>query len=288
MRSSEALLRLVKLAVIPHGVLLRERRPGVVILIYHRVGGKTDSDIDLPVDLFARQMAYLREHCTVISMNALDEDSLSARAAGSSDLVAVTFDDGDRGVYAHAFPVLLRYRIPATLYLATRYIDAQQPFDFGGYASAPERPLPLTWAQVREMAETGLVTVGAHTHNHVDLRRLSSAAVQDEVGRSRRVIEDRLGITPRHFAYPWGLMTAQVKDIVGEHFRTAVRGGCAKNPFAAMDRLALWRRPVQQSDGFGFFRLKLGSYLDGEEYFRQLAGRLLASPAGTPEGVVSP
>ncbi|MGH2403383.1 MAG: polysaccharide deacetylase family protein [bacterium] len=271
----DAVRRLVKLGVVPHGMLFRDRRRGLVILVYHRIGGGTGSPIDVPADAFARQMAYLRDRYTMVSLDAvLDGTVPGGGPPAASDLVAVTFDDGHREVYEYAFPVLLKYRIPATIYLATRYVEAQRAFDFGDYAAGGGRPQPLTWPQVRDMAASRLIQFGGHTHSHVDLTRLSLKAVRDEVDCNRRVIEERTGMAPRHFAYPWGRLTPSVKGIVGESFATAVRGGCRKNPYGHLDALALWRTPIQQSDGFWFFRLKLGSYLDGEEFFRTLAGRM--------------
>lgn len=269
-------LPLVKVAAIPHGLLFRERRPGLIILGYHRVGAGTRSDIDLPTLEFTRQMAYLRAHCRLVSLDAVIDGSLSRPADLESDMVAVTFDDGSREIYDEAFPVLMRYRIPATVYLATHYIERQEAFDFGGFAHVAPRPRPLAWSQVREMADSGLVSVGAHTHTHRDLARLPVGAIRDEVRRSFEVIAERMGRAPHHFAYPWGNLTPTVRQIVGEHFRTAVRGGCGKNPFGAVDPLALWRRPVQQADRGWLFRLKLHSYLDGEELARGLAARVRA------------
>lgn len=271
------LLRAVKIAVIPHGVLLRERRPGLIILIYHRVGAGTKSEIDLAAEMFERQMAYLRDRYALVSLDALTDGSLMPGSL-RSDLVAVTFDDGSREIYEYAFPILVRHKIPATVFVVTRYMESQQPFDFGGYARSDHRPRPLQWDQVREMVASGLITVGAHSHSHENLTRLSVSALREDLERCRGLIEERLGSSPRHFAYPWGVMNAEVKRIVGESFTTAVRGGSAKNPYADIDLLSLWRRPVQQSDGFQFFRLKLNSYLDGEEYFRALAERHRRSP----------
>lgn len=263
----------MKLAVLPHGALWRERRSGVVILGYHRIGGGTTSDIDLSTDAFARQMAYLRGHYDVIGMDALAEGSFLYDPLAPKDLVAVTFDDGYQETYDHAFPVLRRLQIPATVYVATDYVDRHREFDFGEAARHRWKARPLHWGLLREMADSGLITIGAHTHHHLDLTRLAPDDAREEVARSKRVIEDRLGIRPRHFAYPWGAFTPVVRQLVGEYFDTAVRGGCGKNVFGAFDLLALWRRPLQRSDGMAFFRLKVRSYLDGEEYFRTLAMR---------------
>ncbi|MDR7523560.1 MAG: polysaccharide deacetylase family protein [Armatimonadota bacterium] len=267
---------LLKLAALPYGMLFRERRPGLVILGYHRVGGGTSSDVDLPVAEFARQMAYLSRSCRLVSLDDLVAGTVGAPADGADDAVAVTFDDGSRDLYEQAWPVLEHYRIPATVYLTTQYIESQRPFDFGDYARAAARPDPLTWTQVREMVGTGLISVGAHTHTHRNLARLSLQEVRNEVERSYRCIAERTGRAPMHFAYPWGALTPPVRREVGVFFRTAVRGGCGKNPFGALDLLALWRRPIQQSDRAWFFRLKLRSYLDGEELARAVVARVRA------------
>ncbi|MDR7423447.1 MAG: polysaccharide deacetylase family protein [Armatimonadota bacterium] len=263
------LRRAAKMALLPHGALFRERRPGLVILIYHRVGGGTASEIDLPEGLFERQMAYLRDHARVVALDAVLDGSLDDAGGGPGDAVAVTFDDGSRDLYEQAFPVLLRYRIPATVFLVTRYIETQTPFDFGAYGRSAHRSAPLTWPQVREMAASGLVTIGGHTHGHVDLTRVPDAEARAEVERCAALIADRVGQPPAHFAYPWGRLSPRARAIAGERFRTAVRGGSAKNPFGSLDLLGLWRRPVQQSDGFWLFTMKVRSYLDGEEVLRE-------------------
>lgn len=260
-----------KLATLPYGAVFREQRPGLVILVYHRIGGGTSSDIDLPTAEFAGQMAYLLRHYTLVSVDDVTTMSVSQELNGHADIVAVTFDDGYQDFYEHAFPVLLEHRIPATVYVTTAYIEAQRPFDFGELARASRRPQPLTWGQLREMVQSGLITVGAHTHTHPDLTRMPAAAVRQEAERCHRLIADRLGTAPRHFAYPWGRVTPAVRRVVGEYFKTAVRGGCGKNPFGTLDLLALWRRPIQQADVAWLFRLKLKSYLDAEERFRTIA-----------------
>lgn len=276
------LRRAAKLAWLPHGALFRDRRPGLVILIYHRVGGGTTAEIDLPAGLFERQMAYLRDRARVVALDAALDGSLQDPGGGPGDAVAVTFDDGSQDLYERAFPVLLRYRIPATLFLVTRYIETQTPFDFGAYARSPWRPAPLTWSQVREMAASGLVAIGGHTHGHVDLTRVSDAEARDEVERCAALIADRVGRPPAHFAYPWGRLSSRARTIVGERFLTASRGGSAKNPFGGLDLLGLWRRPVQRSDGFWLFTMKVRSYLDGEEALRDLVsmGRQAKRAAG--------
>ncbi len=66
-----------------------------------------------------------------------------------------------------------------------------------------ERLLP-DWSQVRELAGDPLVTIGAHTVHHCNLRELSSDMVHREIVASRQAIEEQTGREVRHFAYPFG------------------------------------------------------------------------------------
>lgn len=75
-------------------------------------------------------------------------------------------------------------------------------------ASAPSRRLLLNWEEIRQIAEHPLVTIGAHTVHHYNLKRLSPEMAMREMYRSRSLIEGELGRAPRHFAYPYGYAAA--------------------------------------------------------------------------------
>jgi peptidoglycan/xylan/chitin deacetylase (PgdA/CDA1 family) len=71
----------------------------------------------------------------------------------------------------------------------------------------PERtiapPTCLTWAQVKEMAGGG-IRIGAHTHKHYVLSRLGRSEAREEIARSVRLIQEKVGATVSTFAYPNG------------------------------------------------------------------------------------
>jgi peptidoglycan/xylan/chitin deacetylase (PgdA/CDA1 family) len=65
--------------------------------------------------------------------------------------------------------------------------------------------LPLKWAQVEEMEQSGWVSFGAHTMHHPALGYLTDPAeLRFEVGECRAVLEQQLGHPVRTFAYPFG------------------------------------------------------------------------------------
>jgi hypothetical protein len=77
--------------------------------------------------------------------------------------------------------------------------------------------LCMTWDEIRELAADPLVTIGAHTVNHVMLGKASEATAHVELEASREVIAAALGKPVDHFAYPYG-----GPDLVGKReFRIA-------------------------------------------------------------------
>ena|SRR5215469_2598610 len=86
--------------------------------------------------------------------------------------------------------------------------------------SAEEKPsLPLTWAEVLEMKESGWVSFGAHTMHHPILSYLSNPTeVEFEVRECRAVLQRLLGCSVSAFAYPVGQ-----RQHIGDHARCAVQ-----------------------------------------------------------------
>jgi peptidoglycan/xylan/chitin deacetylase (PgdA/CDA1 family) len=256
-RAASLARKAAKSAALPGGVL-SARRPGdVVILLYHRIGAG-QGEIALPVDRFERQLAHLAERETVLGLDAALED-------GSTGGVVVTFDDGYRDFHRHALPLLVRYRIPAVLYLTTGSVASAQ--------AASSNPEALTWSQLDEGLGTGLMTVGAHTHTHVDLSRASERTATDELCRSKELIEDRLGVPCRHFAYPWAVGSPAADRVVRALFETAARHAWRTNRRGRIDPYQLGRTPILRSDGSLFFRAKARALLDGEAIVYRALGR---------------
>jgi peptidoglycan/xylan/chitin deacetylase (PgdA/CDA1 family) len=247
----------VKAAVWPGG-MVTGRRPGdVVILLYHRVGGSS-GEIDLPATLFERQLEHLATQDRALTLD-------QAVAGDPGGGVVVSVDDGYRDFFETVLPLLVRYHVPAVLYLATGLV--------AGEGDGPDDPDALTWTQLAEAVSTGLVTVGSHTHGHVDLARAPERVRRHEMVRSKELIEDRLGVDCHHFAYPWAVGSPAADRLARELFDSAALDAWRTNRAGATDPWRLGRTPVLASDGLAFFRAKLQGRLDGEAFAYRLAGR---------------
>jgi peptidoglycan/xylan/chitin deacetylase (PgdA/CDA1 family) len=206
----------------------------------------------------------------VAGPGVVDLDGALAAVAGppppEPGAVVITFDDGTADFVEEALPVLVRYRVPATLYLATDFVERARPFPGSG--------TPLSWSALADAVSTGLVTVGSHTHTHVLLDRLPAAAVDAELDRSITLIGERLGVECRHFAYPKALAPTPAADrAVRARFDSAALAGTRANPYGGTDPYRLARSPVQVDDGLAFFDRKVGGGMRLEDDLRRLVNR---------------
>jgi peptidoglycan/xylan/chitin deacetylase (PgdA/CDA1 family) len=71
-------------------------------------------------------------------------------------------------------------------------------------SNAPAIHRPLTWAQIKEMIDSGLVTTGSHTCSHPVLTQCSSGQLEQELLTSKNIIESKSGLPCDLFCYPYG------------------------------------------------------------------------------------
>jgi peptidoglycan/xylan/chitin deacetylase (PgdA/CDA1 family) len=233
--------------------------PGPRILIYHQIDAGLGRQMEVTRDAFVAQLEWMQAHGDVVS---LEQAILRRAEPGADRLFVITFDDGYDDFYRLGFPELERRGLPFVLYLTTHPVESGEPLKDGGGAE------PLTWGQVDKMAASGLMTLGAHTHHHLDFRSISTAQVVDELDSSNELIERRMGVTPQHFAYPWGYWSEQGADAVASRYATATLGSGAAVT-ADRDLLLLNRIPVQLSDGVYFFTRKMRSGMRLEDVVRR-------------------
>ncbi len=239
----------------------RDTAGGATLLIYHRVGGGTDNELDLHPHTFRRQLDILDGH-DVLSL----DDSLDRLNAGDvSPSVVLTFDDGFADVYENAWPLLKDRRLPFTIYLASAYMG--EPMVWEGATATGQPGRGLSWAQLEEMLASGLCTLGNHTHHHVRPEALTIA----ELDECTTEIQRHLRVTPRHFTYPWGVRVPPMDEAMRDRFRSASTGELGRN-LPGTNLQALARVPVRRTDPDAFFAAKLTGSLRAERAYAALVG----------------
>ncbi|MGN6814804.1 MAG: glycosyltransferase [Solirubrobacterales bacterium] len=197
---------------------------GVPVLMYHAFGEQGEGDrYVISRRALSRQLRLLRllgyrgiEFAEVA--RCLRERRLPPRRA-----VAITIDDGYRDNLEIAAPVLRRHGFPATVFLVSGKLGGVNDWTADGALAS--RPL-LSVEQARELRERG-VGLGAHTRTHPELPAEDDEAVREQVGGSRRDLEQALGDEVATFAYPFGLFDERAVDAVDE---AGFVGACTVEP----------------------------------------------------------
>lgn len=136
-------------------------------------------------------------------------------------IFVVTFDDAHQSVFTNALPVLRELQIPATVFLATAYLDSKQPFPFDSWSIKradllpPAVWQPLTTDQCQEMVASGLVELGAHTHTHHDFSK-RPIDFPGDLEANLDLLKSQFGLSNPPFAFPYGRATKEMMHAVRE------------------------------------------------------------------------
>ena len=108
-----------------------ERCP-VAILTFHRIVDDNTSylhkgpTVHIHVDLFEQLISAISRFYAVLSMGEV-VDAFKEGKPFARDSVAITFDDGYEDTFRLGLPILRRYGVPATVFVATGFTDTSEP-----------------------------------------------------------------------------------------------------------------------------------------------------------------
>ena len=216
------------------------------ILTYHNISYEKGAFYlnNVRPESFAWQMKFLKKHGYFV-INFYDfVKGLKKGRAFARNTVVIQFDDGYADNYTDAFPVLKRYRFPATVFIVSDKVGT---------------PGFLTWDQVKEM-DTHNFTAGAHTRHHVYLPDVPLDVARDEIVGSKKMIEEHVGHPIDYFAYPSGGFNEEIEGIVEEAgFKAAVTTNRGEDRLNR-DLFALKRIRIKDSDNALVLYAKLSGY----------------------------
>ena len=152
---------------------------------------KNDGDtirrsLTIPPDLFEKQLQTITENnIPTYFVRDIPDIFTGDKEYIADPSVILTFDDGYQDFYTVVFPLLKKYNVKATVYVINRFLDWK---DF------------LTTKQLKELSESSLVEIGAHTLNHAYLKSISKKIAVYQIVESKRELEELLGKPVETFA----------------------------------------------------------------------------------------
>jgi peptidoglycan/xylan/chitin deacetylase (PgdA/CDA1 family) len=197
----------------------------------------------------------------------------------------VTFDDGYANNFLNALPVLAELDVPATVFLATKYLDGDTPFPFDDWSAAglPSVPVeawrPLSTWQCRELLASGLIELGAHTHRHERYVGRGEAFRRD-LTECLGVLVDKFGIVHPTFALPYGAADDDMIEVARQLPLACCLSTRARPVRASDDEFTWGRFDVSQHDTAGVLAAKLSGWYSAVT----AAGKKLVRPLSLVAG----
>lgn len=176
----------------------------VPVILYHHIEpygiAKAEGHAQLTVDdiFFEQHIKYLVEN----GYNLISAEELVLALINKTQLpeksIVVTIDDGYLDNYIYAFPIAKKYNTKINIMLSTGLVENK------GY---------LTWGNVKEMADTGIVYFYNHTWSHFALPNGDKAKMEQEVSFAKKQLEDA-GIKGNILTYPYGAVNEVAIEVL--------------------------------------------------------------------------
>jgi peptidoglycan/xylan/chitin deacetylase (PgdA/CDA1 family) len=251
--------------------------PTVRALTYHRVRAADREPFSVTPEAFEAQMAWLASEGLAVSLAEV-EQVLAGTGSLRRNAVLVTIDDGYRDVYTDALAILSRHRIPALLFVSTAAIEERDSAPVRGVGADAH----VSWSELAELVQAG-IAIGSHGWEHRSLAQMLLNEAEGQMVRSRTVLEQRLGIAVRAFAYPFGTRADYSSETRAALVRSGYTTGFTSQHgaiAAGMDSFTLPRIKIEGGEGMWMFRQLVAGGLDNWSLVDRYLWRVQASGVG--------
>jgi peptidoglycan/xylan/chitin deacetylase (PgdA/CDA1 family) len=141
--------------------------------------------------------------------------------------MVITFDDGHYNNLYYALPILKKHNAKAVINIVTSF--SRHASDTPDDANNPNFSY-LTWNNIRELHDSGLVEIGNHTHAmhkfkpRYGIAQVSNetvdeykSAIQNDLEKANTFLTKNAGVPrPITFAYPFGKYTNEGREVLKE------------------------------------------------------------------------
>lgn len=175
------------------------------ILCYHDINPVSANRWVVGTKDFDKQIAYLKDNCSVIRIKDIVEWILFNKSLPSR-AIAITFDDGFYNVFKYAYPIMRRYGVSGTVFICPGLVDIED-------SKNNDIQKFMSWANIRTLCEAGWA-IGSHSYSHAKLSQISEEKLRKEIVESKKIIESHTNCECSFFCYPYGTPSAISEDIV--------------------------------------------------------------------------
>ncbi|NWF91740.1 MAG: polysaccharide deacetylase family protein [Syntrophaceae bacterium] len=172
----------------------------IPILLYHRLGPVAADSMTLPTSAFHSHLRYFQSHGhRVIALRDLVDYLLGKKSPPPPGSLVITVDDAHCSVYTEMLPLVKKYNLPITLFVYPSAISN------ASYA--------MTWDQLREIKQIGLLDIQSHTLWHPNFKKEKKRLkpgeyeefVERQLKRSMERLQKELGVKVEMLAWPFGI-----------------------------------------------------------------------------------
>jgi peptidoglycan/xylan/chitin deacetylase (PgdA/CDA1 family) len=235
-----------------------------VILMYHGISKRPNFNC-ITASQFQEQLSWLKEKYSVVPLSVLVENIMPPSSLNTSNLAAITFDDGYVNFTELALPVLQKYKLHATAFVPTGKVGYYNDWDKG--MSGFHKMEIMSYSELRQLPRE-VVEIGSHGISHMPLDRLPYNEIEKEIVQSRVEIEQNIGKAVQFFAFPFGVYPFKYRFRLYDnknYFLGGYKAACTTwwGRYNEMDDIHMLRRVgIWDSDSLDDFKDKLNGYYD--------------------------
>jgi peptidoglycan/xylan/chitin deacetylase (PgdA/CDA1 family) len=182
----------------------------IVCFMYHRFGDSRYPSTNISTQLFKSHLQYLREN----NFNVITFGEAIKRISGGEKIegktIVITIDDAYSSFNKNALPLLNQFGFKATLFVNTETVGSPDYMD---------------WEELKALVKDGF-EIGNHSHSHAYFLNREEGMIDffnEDVSYSRKLLEEKMGINPGIFAYPYGEYNEKLLEAAaGLGFQAAV------------------------------------------------------------------
>lgn len=180
----------------------QEKQPqSAVILTYHRINEDSNPEDNLRLEQFLQHIDEIKSgEYTVLPVPEIIKRIKSGQPLPEHTL-GITFEGGYRSAYQNAMPLLLKEKIPFTVFFSSN--NADNPSE-----------QYMSWHDLSTLKHTGLVNLGILPASYKRLIQSSRAEIMAQLNKARTAFRDHFQTEPKLFSYPFGERSQAYQKII--------------------------------------------------------------------------